>query len=101
AVHPIPLEGGVLSRVIGPSKMDRLVQGNRAERVGSLQPEPLIDGDDVREVALATVHVDRRDGVLEIWHTIVVERVRAGLAARHESLGKRFGRWLGRPRAGG
>src|SRR5439155_26088607 len=46
----IPLESGVLGRVVGPPEMDGLIQRNRAKRVGSLQPEPLIDGDDVREI---------------------------------------------------
>src|SRR5437764_428133 len=84
AVHAIPLESGVLGRVVGPPEMDGLIQRNRAKRVGSLQPEPLIDGDNVRQIALATVHVERADGILELGHAVVVERVRTGLAAQLE-----------------
>src|SRR5439155_12695170 len=64
AVHAIPLESGVLGRVVGPPEMDGLIQRNRAKRVGSLQPEPLIDGDDVREIAFAAAQVDRGDRIL-------------------------------------
>src|SRR5439155_8266477 len=80
----IPLESGVLGRVVGPPEMDGLIQRNRAKRVGSLQPEPLIDGDDVREIAFAAAQVDRGDRILQMRYAVVVERVGARLAAQQE-----------------
>ena len=84
AVHAIPLESGKPGRVVGPPEMDGLIQRNRAKRVGSLQPEPLIDGDDVREIAFAAAQVDRGDRILQMRYAVVVECVRAGLAAQLE-----------------